>query len=69
MVTFFRSDAADKAMSQLNGVKVDQRPIKVGLSLLSEKKFALSPLQIEVVLDAQHAPAPAPAKALSERVT
>ncbi|KAI9857644.1 MAG: hypothetical protein M1824_004762 [Vezdaea acicularis] len=43
MVTFFRSDAADKAMSQLNGVKVDQRPIKIEVVLDAQHAPAPAP--------------------------
>lgn len=55
-------------MTALNGLLVDNRPMKV--CILSSKPFelVLTPYKIEILVDASRAPAiPAP-KGLSERI-
>lgn len=50
-VTFWKSESATKAVQELNGVKVDGRPMKV-----------------EVIVDAQNAPALTQPKKLADRI-
>lgn len=52
IVTFHKPEDSGKALSILNGLKIDNKPIKV-----------------EILVDAQHAPAPAPAKTLNDRIS
>ncbi|KAF2401450.1 hypothetical protein EJ06DRAFT_392735 [Trichodelitschia bisporula] len=50
-IIFFKHESAAKAAKELDGIKVDNRPMK-----------------IEVIVNAQEAPLPAPAKSLADRV-
>lgn len=66
-ISFFKPEAAAKAANELNGLLVDGKTMKVILNFLSNPAPAHTK-QVEVVVDAQHAPAPAPVKTLSDRV-
>ena len=69
-VIFSKPTAAAKAVKELNGVKVDGRPMKV----LWQCQFRPRPqrtnrFQVEVVVEGKDVAAPPPAKTLMDRVT
>lgn len=71
-IVFSKPDTAAKAAKDLNGLLVDGRPMKVSLIIAlrycSAQALGTDTYQIEVVVDASHAPDVAAPKSLGDRV-
>ncbi|RYP78035.1 hypothetical protein DL770_006967 [Monosporascus sp. CRB-9-2] len=69
-VTFAQLDGASKAFNALNGILVDNRPIKVSSNLGRRRTQSAHTIKIEIVVGgAKAAQVAPPAKTLTERIT
>lgn len=68
-VVFKNPASAVQAAKQMNGVKIDERPMKVCIILTLGPYPQSDVCKVELVVGADQAPVPVPAKALSDRIT
>ena len=67
-IIFSQPNSAAEAAKSYNGVKVDNKPMKVRLSCSMQTVQATNESQIEVVMGAQFVPEPAAPKTLKDRI-
>ena len=67
-IVFAKPGSAAQAAHELNGVKVDNRAMKVCIPMCPNMWIFTNQLQIEVVVGAKSVPAAAVAKSLSDRI-